>query len=769
MGLRGRRAGSGERSSVPPAGHVGQRQNGTAGLALDDSIVARVTDAEGRAVPGVLVTFVAADGDGDFAPASRLTDEEGEAQALWTLGGRSGTQSARIDAEDLVPAPLSAIAAPAAAARLAFESVPAAAVAGIVLSPPVVVAVQDRYGNLVPTSSTDIQLHLSRGTLVGAGPGSAVGGRATFGGLHIDEPGTGYVLSASAEGLTGTQTEPFPVATGTAAELLAAAGDGQEAAAGSPVAISPEVLVRDADGNGIAGVSVTFTVTNGGGSVAPGSVVTGSNGRAAPDGWTLGTAAGANTMRASAAALPGASVDFNAEAVPGPVDPSRSTMSVTPPTVVTGAMSVVEVTALDAFGNPVQSAVVALTASGAGNTLVQPPPTGADGKAAGSLRSTTAGSKTVSAVIGGVVLAQNASVLVENPPPVAAVEVSPRETELLVTQTTPLVATAFDAQGQPIDGAVVTWNSSDPDVARIDAQGIVTARAVGGATITATSGGKSGTAQISVSHGEGTLTGITYCTIAGVEVKMDVYVPADSKPRPLPVVVHVHGGGWVGGNRSTGSRFVEMKPVLLDRGYLVVSLDYRLAPAHKYPAQIQDVKCAIRHLRGRAAEYGLDPDRIGAWGGSAGGQLVALLGSADAAIGFDGVGEFQGISSEVQAVIAISAITDFTSPDELRDNYSRAFRTWPDPTSPEMIEASPVTHVSADDPPFFFIVGDEDDLVLPAQSVRMHQRLRDAGVPSSLLRVLHAGHSLEPVSGPIDPSPETITTRVAAFLDQHLR
>ncbi|MBA3894724.1 MAG: alpha/beta hydrolase fold domain-containing protein [Gemmatimonadales bacterium] len=130
------------------------------------------------------------------------------------------------------------------------------------------------------------------------------------------------------------------------------------------------------------------------------------------------------------------------------------------------------------------------------------------------------------------------------------------------------------------------------------------------------------------------------------------------------------------------------------------------------PAQIQDVKCAIRHLRARAAEYGLDPDRIGAWGGSAGGQLVALLGSADAAVGFDGVGEFQGISSEVQAVIAISAITDFTSPDELRDNYSRAFRTWPD---------------------------------------------------------LHAGHSLEPVSGPIDPAPETITTRMAAFLDQHLR
>jgi acetyl esterase/lipase len=212
-----------------------------------------------------------------------------------------------------------------------------------------------------------------------------------------------------------------------------------------------------------------------------------------------------------------------------------------------------------------------------------------------------------------------------------------------------------------------------------------------------------------------------------------------------------------------------MKPVLLDRGYLVVSLDYRLAPGHKYPAQIQDVKCAIRHLRVRAAEYGLDPDRIGAWGGSAGGQLVALLGSADAGVGFDAIGEFQGVSSEVQAVVALSAITDFTSPDELRDNYSRAFQTWPDPTSPEMIEASPVTHVTPDDPPFFFVVGDEDDLVLPAQSVRMNQRLGDAGVTSSLLRVLHADHNLQPASGPLDPTSEAITSRIADFLDRHLR
>jgi acetyl esterase/lipase len=349
------------------------------------------------------------------------------------------------------------------------------------------------------------------------------------------------------------------------------------------------------------------------------------------------------------------------------------------------------------------------------------------------------------------------------------VQVAPGESGLLVDQTVQLTATVLDDRGRPIGGAAVSWSSDDPQVASVDAGGVVTARRPGGAKITATSDGESGSALVSVSLGEGTLTGVTYCTIGGVEDRMDVYIPSASKPRPLPVAVHVHGGGWVGGSRSTGTQFAQVKQALLDRGYLVVSLDYRLAPAHKYPSQIQDVKCAIRHLRARAWRYGLDVGNIGAWGGSAGGQLVALLGTADAGAGFDGAGGFQGESSEVQAVIALSAITDFTSPDELRDDYSREFQTWPDPDSPEMIEASPVTHVTGDDAPFFFIVGDEDELVLPAQSVRMSQRLQAVGVSSSLLRVLHADHDLQPTGEPIAPSFETITTRMAEFFDQHLR
>ena len=297
----------------------------------------------------------------------------------------------------------------------------------------------------------------------------------------------------------------------------------------------------------------------------------------------------------------------------------------------------------------------------------------------------------------------------------------------------------------------------------------VTAVGTGTATITATSGDGRGTADVTVSLAGGTYTNIAYCTMDGEQVRMDVYIPDASKPRPLPVAVHVHGGGWTSGSKSSGSRFAEMMPLLLQRGYLVASLDYRLAPANKYPAQIQDVKCAIRHLRARASRYGLNADRIGAWGGSAGGQLVSLLGTADESAGFDDVGNFQQESSEVQAVVAISAITDFTHPEELNDDYSRAFRTWPDPESSEMIEASPVTHISSDDAPFFLIVGEDDDLVLPAQSERMHAMLQGAGVSSRLLTVLNADHDLLPTDGPTDPSSAAISSRMADFFDDHLR
>lgn len=657
------------RPPVAIAVEAGNGQSGIVGQALAQPIVVRVTDAEGRGVGGVSVTFTAAAGSGSFEPASAVTDEQGEANAAWTLGNLAGPAGGTAGADGIEPAAVSATAQPGAPARLGFTSVPAAAVAGVAFDPPVAVAVEDAHGNRVSDSGAEIRLHLNQPELGGTTTAQSVDGVATFPGLHIDAVGSGYVLIATADGFVDATSAAFAVATGSPAQMILVSGDGQEDIAGELVPLPPTIEVRDGAGNPVSGVQVVFEVTAGGGTVEPENVTTDAAGRAAPDSWRLG-AVGHNSLRASVAALPSLSVEFEAAAVPAPV---------------------------------------------------------------------------------------------------AEVIVTPGQVALLVDQTVALQAEARDAQGRPVPDAPVVWSSGDPDVVTVTNDGTVTAVGTGTATITATSGDGSGTADITVSLAGGTYGNLAYCTMNGEQVRMDVYIPDASKARPLPVAVHVHGGGWTSGSKSSGSRFAEMRPLLLQRGYLVASLDYRLAPANKYPAQIQDVKCAIRHLRARASRYGLDPDRIGAWGGSAGGQLVSLLGTAGESAGFDDVGNFQQESSEVQAVVAISAITDFTHPEELNDDYSRAFRTWPDPESPEMIEASPVTHISADDAPFFLIVGEDDDLVLPAQSERMHALLQGAGVSSMLLTVLNADHDLLPTDGPTDPSSAVISSRMADFFDDHLR
>lgn len=552
---------------------------------------------------------------------------------------------------------------------------------GQALADEIVIGVSDANGNPVPrvtvafsaastagsfspaSAATDAEGKARTSWTLGSGTGSMTAG-ATVAGLPLER------LSATA-------------LSGPAALLTAAGGDGQEAPAGSAVATAPTVEVLDAAGNPVAGVAITLEPTAGG-TVKPESVVTGADGRAAPDSWTLGATAGRNTLRASSPSVPGTGIEFVATGHAGAVSASQSTVSVSAGARLTGQTGAVSVTAKDAFGNPVEGVAVQLDATGPGHTLVQPDAlTDAEGISSGSIRSNQAGSTTVSAMVASVPLEQGVS--------------------------------------------------------------------------------------MTVSYGEGTLTGLTYCTIAGVSSVMDVYVPPASHARPLPVAVHVHGGGYTGGSRSTGYWFPDVARTLLDRGYLVVSLDYRLAPANKYPAQIEDVKCAIRHLRANADVYGLDPLRIGAWGSSAGAQLVGLLGTTDAGAGFDDAGGFQGESSEVRAVVALSAITDFTRTAELNDNYAAEFRTWPDPESPELIDASPASHVSRGDSPFLFIAGDEDTLVLPAQSERMSQLLGDEGIASSVLIVARADHGLEPTSGPIVPGAAAIIERMADFFDEHLR
>ncbi|MBI5692001.1 MAG: alpha/beta hydrolase [Verrucomicrobia bacterium] len=236
---------------------------------------------------------------------------------------------------------------------------------------------------------------------------------------------------------------------------------------------------------------------------------------------------------------------------------------------------------------------------------------------------------------------------------------------------------------------------------------------------------------------------------------LDLYLPKTA-PRPLPVIVWVHGGGWQNGSKANA---LPVRHGLLAKGYAVASLGYRLTDAAAFPAQIQDVKAGIRWLRAHASEYGLDPNRLVAWGSSAGGHLVAMLGTAGDVASFD-VGPHPGVSSRVQGVI------DFFGPSDLaRFVRTPGYESHGRPGSPEAkliggtvaeksaeaAAASPVTYVTRDDAPFLILHGSADPTVPVNQSEVLHAALVKVGVPSELHVLPGAKHG-----GPEFSSPEAV-------------
>ena len=260
-------------------------------------------------------------------------------------------------------------------------------------------------------------------------------------------------------------------------------------------------------------------------------------------------------------------------------------------------------------------------------------------------------------------------------------------------------------------------------------------------------------------YGE-TLTDVTYCAPDNSPQRMDVYFPQAGGP--WPVLVYVHGGSWMHGDKSEAVMFARG---MTAQGYLVVSVNYRLYPPATFPAMIQDVKCAIRSLRANAAQYNLDPNRVGAVGVSVGGHLVSLLGTADLSAGWD-VGEYLDHSSRVQAVIAMAGVMDLSRnfPNADIEAMKRVgFGEY------NVAEASPITHVTSDDPPFLLIHGDRDELVPVEQSQLMYDRLVQTNVPAQLVIVHNAGHSMIAPGGTTTPTLGEINQIILDFLAQYLK
>lgn len=265
---------------------------------------------------------------------------------------------------------------------------------------------------------------------------------------------------------------------------------------------------------------------------------------------------------------------------------------------------------------------------------------------------------------------------------------------------------------------------------------------------------------------------IEYGKGGDVSLRLDLYRP---DPRPeglLPAVVWIHGGGWRGGDKGQRTDSLER---LARRGYAVAGVNYRLSGVAPFPAAIEDCKCAVRWMRARAADTGVDPDRIGAWGASAGGHLALLLGCADDKAGLEGAGGHEGVSSRIRAVCSWFGPTDFTKGHREFERGGGgsvlAFLGGTPGEKPDAYRlASPVTHISKDAPPILLMHGDRDATVPFSQSEVMHLKLKEAGVESTLFRVKNGGHGFQSVGGEkAEPAMPEILEATFGFFDKHLK
>ena len=212
--------------------------------------------------------------------------------------------------------------------------------------------------------------------------------------------------------------------------------------------------------------------------------------------------------------------------------------------------------------------------------------------------------------------------------------------------------------------------------------------------------------------------------------KLDLYLPEKDSRQPRAAVVIVHGGGWSGGDKRRG-QWWRIPAEYAVAGYVAISVNYRLTDEAPSPAQVEDVKCAVRWLRAHAKDYGVNPNRIGAYGNSAGAHLVSMLGLVKASDGQEGSGPYQDQSSLVQAVVSSATPADFPNWGKvgtLPGRLSETFLAGPaDRVQERARQASPITFVRADAPPFFLIHGNADRTVPIMQSERFAKALREAG------------------------------------------
>lgn len=755
-----------------------------------------VADEWGNAVAGTNVTASIESGGGTLGGAATVpTDGQGSATfADLSIAGMPGGRTLRFQAGDAqvvsetidvssgVPTTLSIVTQPSSAPQN-----------GVPFPQQPVVRVLDE--GAFPTAGVTVTASVSfgGGTLAGASSvATDSNGEAVFTDLALIGPVGDHRLGFSA-GTESVESNTVVLGTGSAAAVTIVTEPSPTAGWGVAFGQQPAVDVRDVGGNLVGGAQVEASIASGGGTLGGGTTVTtDAGGRATFTDLALQGTLGSRTLSFEAGT--GSAVSQAVELTPGP--PSSLTITTQPSSVVQNAVQFPQqpvVMATDGGGNasPGYAVTVSIQSGGGALNGTTSATTDASGVATYADLAITGvvGSRTlrftydaagVTSTGVDVVAGQPASVTILNQPPSTAVSG--------VTFTQSPSAQVQDVSGNPVAGedVVVTIESGGGSLG-----GTTTVATNGSGTATfsnlsvstsspgprtlrfAASGEEDISSSVHVAYGQGTYLDVQYCGSLAAQ-RMDVSIPSNGFSRPLPVAAYVHGGSWVSGTKSSGTLLNEVRDELLSRGYVVVSLDYRLATTttNKWPDQIEDVKCAIRHLKAEAADYGFDGARIGAWGHSAGGHLVSMLGVTDGSEGFEGTGGYAGVSSRVEAAVPMGGISDLTQgPSHPELNFAgpeNTFTTWPGP-SQELTDASPITWSSSDDPPFLILHGSEDTVVDPAQSQRLFDVLDGDGVNATLQFVTNGSHGFNDSGGPATPSLAQLTIQIADFLDTYVR
>ena len=264
---------------------------------------------------------------------------------------------------------------------------------------------------------------------------------------------------------------------------------------------------------------------------------------------------------------------------------------------------------------------------------------------------------------------------------------------------------------------------------------------------------------------------IVFGKIGARELTLNLTRPKQQPQGDMPAVVFIHGGGWVEGDKNAYHPFMFH---LSQNGIVCITVSYRLAPRDKFPAQLEDVKCAVRWLRAHAKEYRVDPTRIAVFGHSAGAHLAALLGVTAGQPQWEGQGGHAEHSSAICAVVGVAGPYDLLlghqasfqqnpKEGEAVRNMLGAFLGGTPQQMPECYrDASPISHVKPDSPPMMLVHGTADTLVGIGQSERFAEKLKEAGVDVEVLRIEGGTHA------DFGKDTDAALLKMAAYMKKHL-